>query len=311
MDVRETPVFRLDQMNLTVQGTVQVSGVGEYPLTEIALKDALQRGGLHQSSCENFFQEHNEELDQAIVNAANAYYAKSRYAGRLVKLITRLDENGVRITLGIPSAKYSLLAHEHAVEKILPHVSSSLKLSRCHVYPEFLEICFTDPIQTTRDAVGKIVELGLSFLNSQGTRTRALFISAFSLRLICSNGATAKDRVFSARYPHKGSVVNGELGERISEILQRFSGMMQDLPRLGSMAVTDKFLTHIRPDLTDALGTKGSDEFIKEVDRGNETVMQFWNRITSLPHRIPNPTTKLKLEQVGFKVLTAHLYPSY
>ena len=312
MDVRETPVFRLDQMRLTVQGTVDVPGIGEYPLTEIALKDALQRGGLHQSSCENFFQENHEELDQAIVNAVNTYYRRSRYAGNEVKLITRIGEDGERIILGIPSSRYALFSHELAIEKLLPQVPSGLHLARCTRYPEFLEICLTDSLNTVKDAVGEVVEIGLTLMNSEGSRRRSLIVSCFALRKICSNGSVAKDRMFSIKYPHKGNMLNGseEFGQKISRILQKFSVMMQALPQLGSIPVTDRLISQIKPGLADTLGVKESERIIESFDRTTGTVMNVWNKITSLPHRVSVPMKKLKLEELGFHILTNFLYHS-
>lgn len=108
MDVQETPGFRLEQMTLTTQGTIQVSGIGEFPVTEIALRDALRRGGLHLNTSDNFFREKNAILDQVIVDAVNAYYAHSKYSTSEVKLITRNGDNG-RTILGIPSNRYALI----------------------------------------------------------------------------------------------------------------------------------------------------------------------------------------------------------
>lgn len=310
MDVRETPVFRLDQMSLTAQGTAQVLGIGEFPLTEIALNDALRRGGLHIGSCVNFFDEKKEILDESIVNAANAYYRHSRYASSEVKLITRAGEDSQRVALGIPSSRYVLLSHEMAVEKILPQVPPGLKLSRCHVYPEYLEVAFTDPINTAKDAVGEVVEIGCQFLNSQGTRTRSLIAAAFSIRLICVNGSVAADRVFSIKYPHKGNILNGngEFGGKVAGILDRFSAMMRELPKLGTISVTDRLISQIKPDLNEVLGIKESTKFIEGIDQKIETVMHVWNKVTNLPHRVREAEKKLRLEQVGFKILTMFLH---
>lgn len=309
MDVRETPVFRLEQMRLTTQGTLNISGIGEFPLTEIALRDALRRGGFHLNTSENYFSEKKEALDQVIVDAANAYYRHSKYATQEVKIITRADENHQRIILGIPSARYALLSHETAVEKVLPKIPDNLELSRCNLYPEYLEISLTNPLNPVRDAVGEIVSSGVSILNSQGTRTRALIVACFALRRVCVNGATACDKIFSLKYPHRGDMLNGngEFIVRITGILQKFSDMMKNLPRLGSIAVTDKFISQIRSDLTDTLGVKETTGFIEGIDRETDTVMQVWNRITNLPHHIKSPERKLKLENLGFKVLTMYL----
>lgn len=308
-DVRESKPFRLEDMTLTSRGTVQVADVGELPLSEIALKDALHRGGLHTGTCEKFFEQEEEVLDEVIVEAANRFYRHSKQAISEVKLVTRAGVDDTRVVLGIPSRRYALFTHEMAVEKVSKNVSPNMKLARANVYPEHLEISFTDPVNTAKDAVGEIVELGCSFLNSQGTRTRALIASAFSLRLVCSNGATAKDRHFSARYPHRGDLFNGngKFGNRIAEITVRFAAMMRELPRLGEIPVTDKLLSQIEGDLVDAVKAKKSKRFLEEFRMPGTTVMDVWNRITNLPHEVKGGERKLKLEELGFKILTLNL----
>lgn len=151
--------------------------------------------------------------------------------------------------------------------------------------------------------------VGLSFLNSQGTRTTSLVASAFSLRLICRNGAVAKDNVFSVRYVHKGNLRRNDscFGKETERIYQQFSLMMKSLPRLGEIPVTEKFIHQIRPALVESLNVKESEEFIKAINIPQMTVMDVWNKVTNLPHRISDPQTKLKLEQLGFKILTLNL----
>ena len=89
MDVRESPPFRLDQMRLTPQGTLQVTNLGEFPLTEIALGDAVRYGGLQMTACQNFFAEQQPILDDAIVHAVNTFYQHAHAASYEVKLVTR------------------------------------------------------------------------------------------------------------------------------------------------------------------------------------------------------------------------------
>ena len=67
MDVKETPSFPLNRMQITNQGTVQVTGLGEFLLSDIALADAIRRGGLQVSSSQNFFAEGKPILDEVII----------------------------------------------------------------------------------------------------------------------------------------------------------------------------------------------------------------------------------------------------
>jgi hypothetical protein len=221
--------------------------------------------------------------------------------------VTRFNRDKERVILGIPSNKYSLFTHQQAVEHILRHVRCDLELSRANLYPEFLEIAFTDPLNTVKDAVGEVVALGQVFLNSQGTRTRALTTSAFSLRLVCTNGAVANEKMFSSRYAHKGDVLNRRFAIDIQQISERFLAMMQRLPRLGDIAVSEKLLQQIRPVLKESLGTKETDDFLANVATQKSNANDLWNEITHLPHSIENPERKLQLEQLGFKILTMHL----
>ena len=83
-------------------------------------------------------------------------------------------------------------------------------------------------------------------------------------------------------------MLNGseEFGQKISRILQKFSVMMQALPQLGSIPVSDRLISQIKPGLADALGVKESERIIESFDRTTGTVMNVWNKITSLPHRV-------------------------
>ena len=306
-DVRETKSFPLQEMNLTKDGVLQVNGIGEFLLSDLALLDAVRRGGLQVPTFQNFFEEHKSVLDEAVVNAINSFYHHSRYAGSEVKLITRANGND-RVVLGIPSKSYCLLTNERALEKISKTLSSNLKLTRANLYPEFLQLAFTDTINEARDKVGEVVSVGLSFLNSEGSRKSSLVVSSFSLRLVCLNGATAAEKMFTARYIHRGDMENNsKFSEDTRNIFNRFSLMMRNLPKLGDIPVTEKLISRIRPTLIETIKTKETDEFIKGIDTSKETVMDLWNRITNLPHRIQNPQSKLKLEQLGFKLLTMHL----
>lgn len=309
MDVNETPVFQLQDMKLTTQGTLILKNK-EYLLTETSLKDALQRGGLHRNTGDNFFQENQEVLDSAIVNAANAYYQNSRYATSEVKFITRANhdtpsEISDRVLLGIPSSQYTLVSHEQAIDKILPKLSSGYQMKRANISSAFMELAFTDPINTTKDAVGEVVELGFNIVNSQGCRTRALMVSAFSLRLICTNGATASDKMFALKYKHKGNMFH-QFESRTKEIMTQFSDMMKKLPLLERIPITEKFIAKIKPSLVDAIKTKKTEAFLEEVET-QDNMMELWNKVTNLPHKIENPEARLKLEQLGFWILTAHL----
>lgn len=309
MDVRETTPFRLNQMELTNYGTVQIQGMypgnTEYQLSQIALEDAIRRGGLQPSVCQNFFKENSCTLDDAIVRAINAYYKCSSYANSEIKLITRAGKESERVVLGIPSKKYVLYPHEQAIEQIQKSISPRFHLSRCNLHAEFMEVSFTDPLDTTKDHVGEIVEIGLSFMNSQGTRTCSLSCSAFSIRLICTNGATANDKNFSVKSAHRKGLQIETFVEQSDVIFQRFQLMMQKLPALGEIPITDQFLQKIKPDLVEAISTKETEELLQSFR--NEKVSDAWNRITNLPHRISNPESKLKLEQLGFKILTFYL----
>lgn len=308
MDVKETPSFTLDKMRLTTQGTVEVSGLGEFQLSDIALSDAIRRGGIHISSSQNFFSERKQLLDEAIINAVNAFYQHSRYADSEVKLVTRAGDSG-RITLGIPSKQYCLFTNAQAVEKIQHSLSPNLTLKRANLYPDFMELSFTDPVQTVRDKVGEVVELGTSYLNSQGSRRCALTVAAVSIRLVCLNGSTAAHKLYSARYIHKGDMQNhnGRFASESREIFDRFSVMMKSLPRLGEIPVTEKLISQIRPTLIETLKTKDAETFLKGINMQRETVMDVWNKVTNLPHRIQNPSSKLRIEQLGFKILTLTL----
>ena len=309
MDVKETPSFPLNRMQITNHGTVQVTGLGEFQLSDIALSDAIRRGGLQVSSSQNFFVEGKPILDEVIVNAINTFYRHSRLANSEVKLVTRAGENSARVTLGIPSKMYGLFTHSNAVEKILRNLSPNLKLKRANLYPQFLEIAFTDPIKTVRDKVGEVVELGESFYNSQGSRTCALTACAFSIRLVCLNGATAAHKLYSARYIHKGDMQNhnSRFAHDTAQIFERFSTMMKSLPRLGEIPVTEKLISQIRPVLIETLKSKDAESFIKGIDMQQHTAMDVWNKVTNLPHRIQNPAAKLRIEQLGFKILTMNL----
>jgi hypothetical protein len=308
MDVRESQPFQLNQMRLTTQGTVQITGLGEFPLTEIALGDAVRYGGLQMSCCQNFFEEHKEVLDESITQAVNAYYQNSQAASSEVKLITRAGEKG-RITLGIPSRKYALFSHERAVEMVVKNSPPGLNMARCHVHPQFMEIALVDPLHVVKDRIGKVVSIGLNFLNSQGTRTCALSACCFSFRVICTNGATANCKNFSRRYPHRGDLGNNNyrFASETREIFDRFSLMMQQLPKLGDIPISDKLLSQIKPDLVEAIAIKETDKFLQAIDTARETVTDLWNKVTELPHHIQNPETKLRLEQLGFRLLTMHL----
>lgn len=307
-NVQETRPFRLSEMSLTSQGTVEVMGLGEFPLSEIALTDALRRGGLQMSCCQTFFQEGQTILDEAIVNAANAFYRHASSATSQIKLITRSDKAGGRIVLGIPSRQYALFTHEEAVEKILNTLPFELRLTRANVYPQFMEVAFTHPTDVVKDRLGKIVEVGLNFFNSQGTRTCSLTAAAFSFRLVCTNGATAKQKMFSVRYAHKGNFGNSlRFAMDTKDIFERFALLMQELPRLGDIPVTEKLLTQIKPELSEAISSKEAEDFVTATRFPYETVSDLWNRVTELPHRIENPDTRLKLEQLGFRILTMHL----
>ena len=309
MDVKETPSFPLNRMQITNQGTVQVTGLGEFLLSDIALADAIRRGGLQVSSSQNFFAEGKPILDEVIVNALNTFYRHSRFADSEVKLVTRAGEASGRITLGITSKVYGLFTHENAVEKVLRNLSPGLRLKRANLYPQFLELSFTNPIATVRDKVGEVVELGESFYNSQGTKTSALTVASFSLRLVCQNGATAAHKLYSARYIHKGDMQNhnSRFSQDTAQIFERFSVMMKSLPKLGEMPVTEKLISQIRPTLIETLKSKDAEEFIKGIDMQQHTAMDVWNKVTNLPHRIQNPAAKLRIEQLGFKILTLNL----
>ncbi len=309
MDVRETIPFRLHQMELTNHGTVRISGMypgnTEYQLSQIALEDAIRRGGLQPSVCQNFFKENSYALDDAIVQAINAYYKASSYANSEIKLISRAGKGSERVVLGIPSSKYVLYPHEQSVEQIQKNISSRFHLSRCNLHAEFLEVSFTDPLNTTKDHVGEIVEIGLSFLNSQGTRTCSLSCSAFSIRLVCTNGATANDKHFSVKSAHRKGLQIETFVEQSDIIFDRFQLMMQKLPLLGEIPITEHFLQKIKPDLVEAISAKETEQLLQSFH--NENVSYAWNKITNLPHRISNPESKLKLEQLGFKILTLYL----
>jgi hypothetical protein len=308
MDVKETPSFTLNKMRLTNQGTVEVAGLGEFLLSDIALSDAIRRGGIHVSSSQNFFEERKPVLDEAIVNAVNTFYQHSKYSDSEVKLVTRAGDSG-RVTLGMPSKQYCLFTNSQAVEKIQSSLSPNLQLKRANLYPTFMELSFTDPVKTVRDKVGEVVELGCGFYNSQGSRMCALTVASFSIRLVCMNGATAKHPVYSARYIHKGDMQNhnGRFAKQTQEIFERFSMMMKSLPRLGEIPVTEKLISQIRPTLIETLRTKDAEEFIKGIDMPRETVMDVWNKVTNLPHRIQDPSAKLRIEQLGFRILTLNL----
>ncbi len=306
-DVRETKPFALSDINLTKDGILQVRSVGEFLLSDLALLDAVRRGGLQVQTFQNFFGEQKEVLDEAVVSAINSFYHHSRYAGSEVKLITRANGND-RVVLGIPSKSYFLLTNEHAMEKISKTLSPNLKLTRANLYPEFFEIAFTDKLNVSHDKVGEVVEYGLNFLNSEGSRLSSFLVSSFSFRLVCKNGATAAEKLFTARYIHRGDMENNrKFSEDTRNIFDRFSIMMRSLPKLGDIPVTEKLISHIRPTLIETIKTKDTDEFVKGIDMQKETVMDLWNKITNLPHRIQNPQSKLKLEQLGFKLLTMHL----
>jgi len=311
MDVRETRSFRLSQMELTTYGTVKISGMypgnTEYQLSQIALEDAIRRGGLQPSVCQNFFKENSYTLDDAIVQAINAYYKASSYANSEIKLISRAGKGSERVVLGIPSSKYVLYPHEQAIEQIQKSISPRFHLSRCNLHAEFLEVSFTDSISKNRDTVGEIVEIGLSFYNSQGTRTCSLSCAAFSLRLVCTNGATASDKNYSIKYAHRQGLQTVQFMEQTETIFQRFQIMMGNLHILGTLPITDQFLHQIKHGLVDALSMKGAEEFLHSIDKTNDRVSDVWNKITNLPHRIPDPESKLKLEQLGFKILTSYL----
>jgi hypothetical protein len=309
MDVKETPSFPLSRMQITNQGTVQVTGLGEFQLSDIALADAIRRGGLQVSSSQNFFAESKPILDEAIVNAVNTFYRHSRFADSELKLITRAGEANERITLGITSKVYGLFTHENAVEKVVKNLSPGLRLKRANLYPAFLELSFTDPIKTVRDKVGEVVELGQSYYNSQGTKTCALTVSSFAIRLVCLNGSTAAHKLYSARYIHKGDMQNhnSRFAHDTAQIFERFSVMMKSLPKLGEIPVTEKLISQIRPTLIETLKTKDADKFINGIDMQHHTAMDVWNKVTNLPHRIQNPSAKLRIEQLGFKILTLNL----
>lgn len=311
MNVRETIPFRLNQMELTTYGTVRISGMypgnTEYQLSQIALEDAIRRGGLQPSVCQNFFKENSYTLDDAIVQAINAYYKASSYANSEIKLISRAGKGSERVALGIPSNKYVLCPHEKAVEQIQKSISPRFHLSRCNLHAEFLEVSFTDPLDKTKDHVGEVVEIGLSFLNSQGTRTCSLSCSAFSIRLVCTNGATANDNHFSVKSAHRKGLQIETFLEQSDVIFQRFQLMIKKLPLLGELPITENFLQKIKPDLIEAISTKETEQFFKSINRSDEKVSDVWNKITNMPHRISDPETKLKLEQLGFRILTMHL----
>lgn len=310
MDVKESKPFRLDQMCLTTQGAVQVKGLGEFLLSDIALFDAIRRGGIQIPSSQNFFDEQNSILDAAILNAVNLFYKHSSHANAEIKLVTKANESGQqRIVLGIPSKYYTLFTHAQAVDKISHSLSKNLELKRANLHPTFMELAFTDPLTTVKDTIGSIVEIGSVFYNSQGTRTRSLTVSAFALRLICTNGSVGSTKLFSTRYIHKGDLNkhNSKFAKETTRIFERFSSMMQRLPILGNITVTDKLIAKIRPTLIETLKTKEAEEFIKGINNETKTVMDVWNKVTSLPQQIQNPITRVKLEQLGFKILTLNL----
>jgi hypothetical protein len=308
MDVRESQPFRLDQMRLTTQGTVQISGMDEYPLTEIALGDAVRYGGLQMACCQNFFTEKQDILDEAIVQAANTYYQHSHAAGYEVKLITRAGQQN-RIVLGIPSKRYFLYSNASAVEKVVKNSPPGLHLARARVHPQFMEIAFTDDLHVVKDHIGKVVSLGLCYINSQGTRTFAFTASCFSFRLTCTNGATASQKNFSRRYPHRGDLSGNDdrFARETGEIFQRFALMMQQLPKLGDMPITEKLIGQIKPALVEAIAVKETEKFLEGIDMAKETVGDLWNKVTEIPHRLRNPDAQLKMEQLGFRLLTMHL----
>lgn len=310
MDVRDSQSFKLEDMPLTTQCAVQILNIGEYRLTEISLRDALRRGGMHLHTSDNFFSEGNEVLDQAIVHAVNAYYKHSKYATSEVKIVTRAGDNNARVALGIPSAKYQLLTHECAIEQIVNKIPSHLHPARIRLFPEFLEVAFTDTMHTPKDAVGEIVQVGINCLNSQGTRTRALIAAAFCLRTICSNGSTAKDSLFSIKYPHRGNILNGnnEFAQKTSEILKKLAVMMERLPQLAKIPINDKLLGNIQTQLNDILGVKESRHCIENIAKSSFSVIDVWNTLTHLPHHISNAERKMQLEQLGFQILSNHLY---
>lgn len=308
-DVKETTSFTLDKMWLTPQGTMEVSGVGEFLLSDFALYDAIRKGGLNVISAQNFFAEKHQMLDEAITNAVNAFYKHSQYSNREVKLITRAGDSGTRVVLGITSKQYGLFTHEQAVEKITKSLSPNLCMKRANLYPQWLELSFTNPIQTVKDNIGDVIEIGLSFYNSQGTKTCALLATAFCLRLLCKNGTTANHPVFTSRYIHRGDLSNSnsKFAKDTEQIFERFSAMMKSFPRLAGIPVTEKLISHIRPVLLETLRKKETDEFIEKIDMQKETAMTVWNSVTNLPHRIQNAEAKLKIENLGFKILTMHL----
>ncbi|NUM33725.1 MAG: DUF932 domain-containing protein [Candidatus Brocadiae bacterium] len=312
-NVRETTPFRLNQMELTTRGTVRVIGMypgeQEYPLTQISLEDAIKRGGLQVSCCQNFFQENQYELDDVIVKAINSYYRCSSTSNSEIKLITREEENGQRVAVGIPSAKYVLYTHQEYLQKLSKNIPPNLRFARANLYPEYLDLGFTDPIRTARDKVGEIVELGLSFNNSEGTRSCSLISSCFSLRLICTNGAVAAHPAFSIRHAHRGDLHNNTqmFIEKTEVILQRFHELMENLPRLGDMPITEQFIQEIHTDLIDAIKSQKTEEFMNGLDKTKQSIGDVWDKVTNMPHNIKNSQTKMKLEQLGFRILTLSL----
>ena len=307
-DVQESKIFQLGQMHLSTDGALRVAGVGEFLLTEIALQDALRRGGLHLGSCEKFFSEESGILDQSIVDAANSFYKFSKSSTTEVKLITKKGEDG-RIAVGIPSSQYALFRHEAAVEKLAAFHQNhtEMRVARAVVYPEYMQISLTDPLNTVRDTVGEVVQVGLSFLNSEGSRRCSFICGAYSERLVCVNGMTATDTAFSVKYAHRGTMMNGDFFQKTEEIFGRFAVLMEKLPKLGEMPLTDKLLTRIKPELVSAAKKEEAEKLLQRLNVEEHSVMDLWNAVTNLPHRIQSPTSKLQLESLGFKILSAHL----
>ena len=305
--VTETKAFPLKEMELTRDGIVVFGDL--YNLNHKSLQDAFNRGGLQASSYEKYLEESSHDVHEGIVYATNKFYQNSRFSDTLVKLITRLEDDGTQTVLGIPSHKYTLFTHKQMVAQVMPTINNGLKLDRCIHYPEYLELAFTNPKKAVKDKVGEIVQVGVKFINSEGTRTRALQMSAFTHRLICSNGATAKSRDYMRSYVHKGNMENLGIGGEMQEVLDRTLILMEKLPRLAEMPITQRVVERLKKPLLEALG-KPYYMTVKEELQKYRNLDDVWNKITNIPQDKSfqlNAERKLKLEQIGFDLLVENL----
>jgi len=302
MDVRETNGFETNE--LVYQGGAIASPYGTFALTEFSNKDLLERGGIAGSS-ENFA--NNEVLTQALGSACNKYLLEGPDRNKAVKVVHRAafpgeDTRGHdRVALGVPSARYSLVRHEVALQKI----SRDLPIERLLIGPAEMDLIVSQPNCDTVDRLGEIVKVGLNLKNSVGNRWCALTMSVATFRLVCLNGCVAPVGSYGMTMRHSGGLLlNGNFQDKVNNLSNKAITLAKALPLLTKESIKE-YIPVLSRTLPCAVGSKPATAYLEEVreKRPQAPLGDIWNDITTWPKKLERQDQKNKCEEVGFRLL--------